>query len=283
MIRPRLIVLLLLFSVLPLMAITDQALGQSYTTITRLATITTQMAYTQAESVTAGSVVTTSTQQLSEAVYSGSVSIGAPSTLMFCGEYLPLNFTAVAGQSLNVSLTSDNKVDVYLMNDQEYKAYTQRGGVDEDCKPLTSPIIDKEDLTNTNFGLNIATSGTYYLILINLSRNSGVNMNVSVSLSSVSTATLNLQLFSATSTTVIEELTQTSTFVQEQTIQSGGFSTGSNLPLLVGIIIVIVAGVVGYVVFHGRKKISSGRTCGKCGAELALKAKFCKKCGATVE
>ena len=79
-------------------------------------------------------------------------------------------------------------------------------------------------------------------------------------------------------TTIVEELTQRSTLVQEQAIQPA-----VRVFQYSGIIIIIVGAAAAYLVVHGKKTTTSGRICEKCNAELPPNAKFCKKCELTVD
>lgn len=268
--------MLLLLSLIPVMTSIGSISGQTYTTMTNALTLTTQITNTQVNSVTTGSVVTTSTEQQSESLYSGSFSL--PAAAQYCGYYSYTPFNGAVGQVLSVSLTADNRVDIYLMSSQSYAAYSQRGGVDDTCRPTVSTIITKEGTTSSNFTIMLQNDDKYYLIVNNISKSLGVNANLNMAFVSASTATLTTQLYATSSATIISTFTQTSTSLQVQAIQPAP-SIGSSLPILVVAIIIIVGGILAYRLLRGKKEVEAGRSCEKCGAQLPPNAKFCKKCG----
>ena len=97
--------------------------------------------------------------------------VGPPVTLPrshgVCGTYSYEAFNATAGQVFTSSISANDSLNVYVMNATQYEAW-QHQSFSGSCIAAES-IGSQINVTSYVVTVNIPTTGTYYLILNNLS------------------------------------------------------------------------------------------------------------------
>jgi hypothetical protein len=146
-------------------------------------------------------------------------------------------FNATAETIVSGRMTADNPVDLYLMTEPGFQAWSNRilaGGI---CTP-GSLVLSKQSTTSYNFSIAVPMKGKYDLVLHNLS---------------TATVTANLSISKATSPVIVtmtkySTLTQFSsqTIIPTSTVQAAAPSQ-SNWVWAVLIIIAILI-VIAYLV-----------------------------------
>ena len=99
-------------------------------------------------------------------VFTGTVTI--PKTHGVCGIYVYQPFNASAGQVLAGSLSANNTVNVYVMTAAEFNAWQHQVATGPTCTP-PHPTAVQINTTNYTLSVTIPTTGTYYLVINNLS------------------------------------------------------------------------------------------------------------------
>ena len=102
-------------------------------------------------------------------IFSGPVTL--PPTHGVCGQYFFEAFTAGAGTVVYGNLTSNHGVNLYLLTDIGFKAWSRQivaGGI---CIP-SNPVLIQQNATAYNFTATITSGGKYDIVLNNLSHTS---------------------------------------------------------------------------------------------------------------
>jgi hypothetical protein len=221
----------LILLLIPLLLMASQTVqSQEYTTTTTLATST----------VAVGTQTLTTTQPQTRPIFSAPVTI--PPTHGVCGIFFVQPFNATAGDVLTGTMTSDSKVDFYLMTDTAFQAWGRQVVAGGTCTP-GSLVLSQQATTSYNFTTSIPSNGVYQLVLNNLSH-STVTAQLTVGLT-VATPTI-------ATATVYSTVTQENVLTIMQTsMQSTGGPTSGTMPLIVVALIVVILAVV---VYAARKK-----------------------------
>jgi hypothetical protein len=98
-------------------------------------------------------------------VFVGPVTL--PASHGYCGIYVYQAFNGTAGEVLTGSVSANSSVNVYVMTAAGFHEWQHQvvGGI---CKP-SSPIASQINTTSYNLNAKIPVTGTYYLVVNNLS------------------------------------------------------------------------------------------------------------------
>jgi len=226
--------LLAVLVVLSILSFAQTAQSQQYTT----ATVTSLLTGTQPSTVAVGTETMTMTAVQSSPIFSAPVTI--PGTHGVCGIYFQQAFNASAGQTLTGNLTASTKVDLYVMTQSAFQAWSHQVVAGGTCTPA-SPVLSQLDTTSYNFTTPLPSGGRYQIVVNNLSQ-STVTAHLTASLSTTQPALTTTIIYSTTMLEIIQTIMQNST----GTIQSSSGSTSDTLPMAAGIIIIIIIGVAAY-------------------------------------
>ena len=115
-----------------------------------------------------------------QAVYAGPP-VTLPKSHGDCGIYSYRAFNGTAGQLLTSSVSANDSLNIYLMNAAEFEAWqhqTVSGGI---CTPAAT-IASQINVASTVLNATIPATGTYYLVLNNLSPSSAATATVTANL-----------------------------------------------------------------------------------------------------
>ena len=160
--------LTLLLLIVPLLSMAQMVGGQSYTT----QTITTLITNPQT-SVTMGTSVVSSIAPQSRVIFSAPFTL--PPTHGVCGIYFMHPFNATAGAIVSGTLSADNKVDLYILTDAAFQAWSTQVVAGGNCTP-GSLVLIQQGTTSYDFTVTIPANGLYQIVVNNLSH-STVNRN----------------------------------------------------------------------------------------------------------
>ena len=232
-----------LLLLVPLFAAAQTVQSQQYATTT----LTTIVTSSGVSTVAAGTQVLTTTQGQVSLIFSAPVTI--PGTHGVCGVYFVQEFNGTAGEVLIGSVTSNSRVDVYVMTASAFKTWSHQivaGGI---CTPANL-VASQLATTSYNFTSTIPSNGVYEIVVNNLSH-STVTAQVNANLATTAPGLVTVVASSTLTQQMVQTLMQTST----QTIQTVQSSGGPDLTTLaVGIIVVIVIVGIGYVVLTKRRR-----------------------------
>ena len=113
--------------------------------------------------------MTTTTAGATTSVYAG-----PPVTILgthgVCGIYFVQAFNGTAGQVLTGSVNASSAVNVYVMTSTVYQSWEHQVVAGGDCVP-SSAVSSQESIKSYSLSATIPASGTYDLIINNLSKN----------------------------------------------------------------------------------------------------------------
>jgi len=111
----------------------------------------------------------TTTSGASTPVYAG-----PPVTILgthgVCGIYFVQAFNGTAGQVLTGSVNASGSVNVYVMTSTVYQSWQHQVVAGGDCVP-SSAVSSQESVRSSTLSATLPASGTYDLIINNLSKN----------------------------------------------------------------------------------------------------------------
>lgn len=229
-----------LLLLIPLFAAAQTVQSQQYATTT----LTTLVTGSGVSTVAVGTQVLTTTQGQTSLIISAPVTI--PGTHGVCGVYFEQAFNATAGEVLLGSVTSNSKVDVYIMTAPAFKTWSHQIVAGGTCTPAN---LVASQLATTSYTLTstIPSDGVYEIVVNNLSR-STVTAQVNANLSTSPPALVTVVAYS----TVTQQMVQTLMETSVQTVQSSG---GPDLTsMAVGIIAAIVVIAIAYMLLTKRRK-----------------------------
>jgi hypothetical protein len=293
MLKNRLFVIVLLFSIVPTLFVV-QAFSQSYTTVTTKMTTSNYVSTTNTQTTPVSSYATTNTIKTTIADSWTQSAVDARHCLV---EYYPINLDA--GQALIGTIKADQKDSIVLYLLSEQQVNTWKAASPRYCNPeenQVSPIwysgtVDTH-VTEATLKYTAAGAGLYYLVVETYYyKPVGISVNLATQFGETTTVVLYQTVFS----TAVYSFTQTMTSeLIEQLSAQATSNLGSGSMLLVIILVVAVLGalIVVLAVRSSRRRSgppatpraqidTSKRFCISCGAELPLQAKFCNKCGST--
>lgn len=237
MIRRQLLTLLLV--IIPCLVMTQTTNGQTFTNNT----------------VTIATSLATSTQLRSQPIFPIPPQVGTitiPPTHGVCGVYFVQAFNATAGDVISGIVRANNAVNLYILHETGFKAWSNRilgGGV---CTPARS-LLDNENTASYNFTVPIPTDDQYELILHNLSTASIVaNLNINRETSALVTMT-RYSTITAVSQSSIQTIFQSSL---QTSVQAAATTSQSNWVWAALIIIVILA-IISYLITKRKRRESS--------------------------
>lgn len=211
--------------------------------------------------------------------------VSAPQNSKFC-EIKSVSFDAQAQVQISGNITASSNIQLYLIRDSSYQAWTSTG---THCDPEEdisgSDILSLGPGESFNWQWTPVISGTYWFLV----ENYGVILSPTVHLLLVSQPMATTQtnyIYATSESTEVATIMQTQTSYQTQQVQnlSSGIGAGSWISILGVIAVIVILGIVALLVLRSRKgSKSTGPKCAKCGAKIPQDAKFCKKCGAPVE
>jgi len=204
--------------------------------------------------------------------------------------YYNWDSTGFGGKQLLGSMTSNNKIDFYVMTPQQFSSFQEGGGTSCSDNP-SNGLVAAGETTSYSLDWSVPVSeGTYYFVFYN---DGSLEANVNFAAWTKSQASVTLQ---GTATSVWTETstlaptgTQTSS-TQAQTSQTQAPIAGGELLYLAIIAVVVVLAIIALVALRrkGAKPVAPKTTraaerifCMNCGAELKPASKFCSKCGST--
>jgi hypothetical protein len=85
-----------------------------------------------------------------------------------CGIYFYQAFNATAGEVLTSSVSANSSVDIYVMTTAGFDEWQHQVLGGGDCTPLNS-VASQINTTNYSIDVKIPVTGTYYLVVNNLS------------------------------------------------------------------------------------------------------------------
>ncbi len=258
--------------------------AQSITTLSTVTTVTSESSATQYSVVTSGANYQTTT--VSPTILDRTLQITAPTSGRAC--YIsPLNFDVTAGEQIAGNITATSNIQLFLLRDVDYQTWNSLPT--PYCNPDDNNIATLADLgpaTTISWQWTPPTSGTYWFLAENFVVGQSPNVHILLVSQPVATTVTNYvyaTIENALTTAATETLTlyQTQGVSSQNVLPTSGDMTWVAIPALIIIIIIAVA------VFMLKSKSKRGKTspestCPKCGAKLPPKAKFCKKCGASV-
>ena len=217
--------LFVLLIVISLFSITETVQSQQYTT----ATITSLTTNTQSSTVAVGTQTQSTTQAQSASVISAPVTI--PPTHGICGIYFQQAFKATAGSVITGTLNASSSVDLYVMSDTVFAAWSHQVVAGGTCSPA-NPTLSQRNTTSYRFTATIPADGGYEIIINNLSH-------------STITAQLNASLITTqpvlATITIYSTLTQESVQTIQQTTTETMLAAGPAIdPITIGIVILIL-------------------------------------------
>ena len=151
-------------------------------------------------------------------------------------------FNATVGDVLTGTMTSDSKVDFYVMTDTAFQAWSHQVVAGGTCTPA-SPVLSQQGTTSFNFTTTIPSNGVYELVIDNLSH-STVNGQLTAALTVAAPAVVTATVYSTVTQENIQTVMQTST-------QNTGSPTSGTMPLIVVALIVVILAVL---IYAARKK-----------------------------
>jgi len=170
--------LALLLLIAPLLSMAQMVGGQSYATQTVTTVITNTLT-----STTMGTSVVSSIAPQSRVIFSAPFTLPAThGEYTSCGIYLMQPFNATAGAIVSGTLNTDNKVDLYILTDAAFQAWSTQivtGGV---CTPA-SFVLKQQGTVSYNFTSTIPANGLYHIVVNNLSHsivNAKLTANIEV-------------------------------------------------------------------------------------------------------
>ena len=103
-----------------------------------------------------------------------SVYAGPPVTILgthgVCGIYFVQAFNGTAGQVLTGSVNANSTVNVYVMTSTVYQSWQHQVVAGGDCVP-SSAVSSQESIKSYTLNAKLLASGTYDLVINNLSQN----------------------------------------------------------------------------------------------------------------
>lgn len=237
--------LLLFLIAIPLLTFTRTVQSQQYTTLT----LTNLVTNTQASTVTAGTQTQTTTQPQLRSIFSAPVTI--PGTHGVCGIYFQQAFNATAGDILTGTLTSNSKVDLYVLTDAAFQAWSHQVVAGGNCTP-SNPVLIRHDTTSYNYTATIQSSGVYQIIMNNLSH-STVVAQLSATIATMGPGMITMTMYS----TIMQETVQTVMQTSTQTVESSSGAPSVATPLLIGVVVILIIAALVYVVVVKRRPLSA--------------------------
>ena len=134
-------------------------------------------------------------------------------------------------------MTSDSKVDVYLMTDTAFQAWSHQVVAGGTCTP-GSLVLSQLATTSYNFTTTIPSNGLYQLVIDNLSH-STVNAKLTAGLTVAAPAMVTTTVYSTMTQEIVQTIMQTPT-------QNTGSPTPGNTPLFAVALIVVILAVLVY-------------------------------------
>lgn len=289
-----------------MLGLPPEAQSQSLTTITSLITVTTPTSITKTSTSETTSIETYTTTVTSTSL------VGSPKTLLKENVRLKVpgagygcfvdyrNFRAHDGDVVSFNLAAPAEFTVYIMGDKDYQTWEKAGK----CSPgAVSDFSGGFSVTSYVEDLVMSRDGIYWVVLLNSSHTNTVTVQLNVQITGTAT------IMAVTTTTGhIQQKYSTATLPTTTTIVQTSRRTEQvmfGIPFLmllaiVGVVVVIVAGVLAFTLMSKRRpksqrsassmepELSSSaipqvgkKFCISCAAELPQEAKFCNKCGAT--
>ena len=210
-------------------------------------TLTTLLTSNQVSTAPAGTQVITTTSNQTTPVFSGPKTI--PGTHGVCGEYVFIQVNGTAGEVLSGSVMASSPVNVYLMTSTVYQAWEHQIVAGGTCTP-SSVVGSQENTTSYSFNMPIPATGTYDLVVHNLSE-STVTARVTANLTSPAPGLVTVVAYSTVTQQIIQTLMQTSVQALAQT--TAQTSSGSDMTTI-GVIVIIIIAAAAYLAMARRRK-----------------------------
>lgn len=203
-------------------------------------------------------------------------------------KYYAWDSTGFEGQELLGNLTSDNKIDFYVMSEGQFSNFQAVSG--RTCQSMQgNGLVNALGVTTYALNWVIPTEGgTYYLVFYNpYAKAAAINLVAWTENEVATVAEATSTIVWTETRTLTPTLTQT-TASQTQTKTTQAFTTGG-LDYVAIIAVVLVLAIIAVVALRRRgmkpsppivpKEAAQKRFCINCGAELPPAVKFCSKCG----
>ena len=148
-------------------------------------------------------------------------------------------FNGTTGVELSGNLTSNNKVNFYVMTNAAYKAWSHQVIAGGNCTP-TSLVLSQKATTRYNFTIQIPSNGSYQIVLNNLST-STVIAHLTANLTTSTPVTMTMTTYSTSTQANVQNLTLIN---MEQPPSQGSNNSTLTIGTLVIIMIIIVVALV---------------------------------------
>ena len=231
---------------LPLLTSVPGADSQSYTTVTNVATITTQATFTEMNPTPV--MTSTETTNTSQDIYSVSGPVNGAGA-HYCMVLQPISFVALKGQEIKGTFQSSapNSLTLYVLSDANYKIWGVHGCDPED--EGASVVLSASQVTSYILDWSVAADGTYWLVIETYSTGPS---EVTLSFAKYYSQAVEVTSYSIQTSLLTVAAPKTISFTSEQEVipvsTSGGSLQASNLTFAV-VAIVVVLGVVAALYF----------------------------------
>lgn len=275
---------LLLLSAVPALVWLPLGAGQNFTTITSVATVTSQLTVTSASTSIVG-VGQQTTIQTTSANVTG-VLPATNGTVGCVYGYHPLT-GGTRGQNISLTSNSLNPIDIYFLSEANLQSWLKTG---PNCNQIKNALLTKLSASGSfSFTVTLPADGNYAILVLNRASNAQASYAITISFGKSEVVNV------TTYATIVESSVQ-STLVTERLVQTeeiqGRFSGQNILLIAVAIaIVVLVVVAIAYKAHSGkrpaqkqtaRSQIVGGKFCVNCGTEFRPNVTFCGKCGKPV-
>jgi hypothetical protein len=233
--------LLVLLIAVSLLSIAQTAQSQQYTTTT----ITSLITNTQSSTVAVATQTLNTTQAQSASIISAPFTI--PGTHGICGIYFQQAFKGTAGSVLTGSLNSSSSVDLYVMTDSAFQAWSHQVVAGGTCTP-SNPLLSQHNITAPYYFTTPIPADDRYQIIVNNLSHSTVTVQLNASLATTLPALVTTTMYS----TLMQENVQTILQTTTQTVQSALAPTIDPVTIGIVVLILILIAIAAYVIVKRR-------------------------------
>lgn len=221
--------------------------SQTYTTVTNVNTVTTTGTYTQMSAYPVAT--TTVTRTSTDILFNRTFVAQRPGSNAYC-TWQQTSFDLGAGQRIQGNFTASQGVDFFIFTDNEYTAW-KAAGLCDPKERAKGAEVSRYSLMSSTFDYTPQTTGKYWFAFNNYpGQDTKISLTVIRQYAQVVTAVSQ----ATTSNQLLITATRTTSTMSTGTIAQVSPPVALDPLVMIGIVIVIVALIAGFVVYRSRSK-----------------------------